>query len=78
MNNEQTKRKHTLADAQEAAARLILLPNNESKMSEADLDFLRSDLVGELLEGKYAHVFDYVRGITRNSQWILTIPVKPQ
>jgi len=50
-------KKYTLADAQEAAARLFLLPDDDSKMTESDLDFLRSDLVGELLAGKWPTVF---------------------
>jgi|HubBroStandDraft_6_1064221.scaffolds.fasta_scaffold2254956_2 hypothetical protein len=49
-------KKHTLADAHEAALRLVLLPD-EDALTESDLDFLRSDLVGELLEGKWPEAF---------------------
>ncbi|PYJ46857.1 MAG: hypothetical protein DME50_13125 [Verrucomicrobia bacterium] len=47
---------HTLADAHEAALRLILLPDDPD-LTTADLDFLRSDLVGELLEGRWPRAF---------------------
>jgi len=49
-------KKHTLADAHEAALRLLLLPG-EDAMTKSDLEFLCSDLVGEILEGKWPEAF---------------------
>jgi hypothetical protein len=47
-------KKYTLAEAQEAAAKLFLFPDNPD---ESDLEFLKSDLVGQLLEGKWPTAF---------------------
>ena len=50
-------KKHTLAAARSAALRLLLLPDDDSALTESDLDFLRSDLVGELLSGRWPTAF---------------------
>ena len=50
-------KKYTLDDAQLAAAKLFLLPDDDSKFTKADWEFLRSDLVGELLDGKWPQAF---------------------
>jgi hypothetical protein len=49
--------KHTPADAREAALRLLLLPDSDDELTQADLEFLRSDLVGDLLSGKWPQAF---------------------
>ena len=51
------KKKHTLEEASVAAAKLFLLPSDEARLTEEDFEFLRSDLVGELLEGRWPTVF---------------------
>jgi len=53
----QTKKTPTLADARSAALRLLLLPDDDNELTQADLEFLRSDLVGELLEGRWPQAF---------------------
>jgi hypothetical protein len=42
-------KKPTLAEVQEAVMKLLLLPDGDNALTEADKEFLRSDLVGELL-----------------------------
>ena len=49
-------KKPTLADAQLAALKLLLLPDDEGRLTASDKEFLRSDLVGELLYGKWPTV----------------------
>jgi hypothetical protein len=53
----QRKSKYTLADAQLAAAKLFLLPSDESRFDEADWEFLRSEIAGEVLEGEWRDIF---------------------
>jgi hypothetical protein len=52
-------KKPNLAEIRLATMKLLLLPDEED-MSEADWEFMRSDLVGEILEGRYPHVFQWV------------------
>ena len=52
----QTNKKPNLADAQLAALKLLLLPDDDDRLTESDLEFLRSDLVGDLLSGKWPTV----------------------
>lgn len=57
MKNEKTKKKASLADARLAVIRLLLLPDDDSKLTKQDLELLRSDLAGDILYGKYPELF---------------------
>jgi hypothetical protein len=59
MKNEQNKKTPILADARLAAMKLLLLPEGYNALTESDLDFLRSDLVGDLLAGRWPTVFKW-------------------
>ena len=50
-----TKRPN-LADARLAVVKLLLLPEAYDDLTETDLEFLRSDLVGQILNGKWPTV----------------------
>jgi len=53
MTEVATKR---LADARMAAMRLILLPEKYEDFTKEDREFMRSDIVGELLNGEWPTV----------------------
>lgn len=53
--------KPNLADARMAALRLILLPDKYEDLTESDRSFLRSGIVGDLLDGRWPTVFSWTR-----------------
>lgn len=63
------KKRPNLADARMAALRLILLPGKYEELTAEHREFLRSDLVGELLEGEWKGVFAW---IGRGLKWTTT------
>jgi hypothetical protein len=54
-----TRNKSDLADARLATLRLLLLPDDYSDLTPSDRAFLRSDIVGELLHGRWPTVFKW-------------------
>ena len=66
-------KKPNLADAKLAVVRLLLLPEDYNDLTKEEIEFLRSDLVGEILSGQWPTVF-----IWRSFQWgIKRNTVKP-
>jgi len=51
------KKRANLADAQLAALKLLLLPKRFEDMTDKELNFLRSDICGELLYGEWPEIF---------------------
>lgn len=56
-------KKPGLADAQWATLRLILLPENYADLTNEQKDFLRTDIVRQLLAGEWPGVLTFSGGI---------------